>query len=226
MVDPSKLPVYDGTRVTYLEFAVVGLSLGLFMQLGLERVGQALRNEQLMGTLESLLSTPTSAATIQLGSVTYDLVYVPIRTAIFLLAISLAFGLHFDVAGLGPALAILVAFIPFVWGVGVSSAATVLTFRRGSGIVSLAVVGLTLISGVYFPIDLLPDWAGRLADVNPIALAIDGMRESLLGDAGWDEALPVAGVLAAMGAASLAIGFAAFRAAMNRERRLGTLGLY
>ncbi len=226
LVDASKLPTYDGTRVTYLEFAVVGIALGLFLQLGLHRVAQAVRNEQLMGTLESLLLTPTSSSTIQAGSVAFDLVYVPVRTAVFLLAISLAFGLHFELSGLLPALAILIAFIPFVWGLGVASAATILTFRRGGGLIATATLGLALLSGVYFPIDLLPAWLVGIAELNPVALAIEGMREALLGGAGWGDVLPSAGVLAAMAVASLTLGQAAFRAALRRERRLGTLGLY
>jgi ABC-2 type transport system permease protein len=226
LVDASKLPTYDGTRVTYLEFAVVGIALGLFLQLGLHRVAQAVRNEQLMGTLESLLLTPTSSSTIQAGSVAFDLVYVPVRTAVFLLAISLAFGLHFELSGLLPALAILIAFIPFVWGLGVASAATILTFRRGGGLIATATLGLALLSGVYFPIDLLPAWLVGIAELNPVALAIEGMREALLGGAGWSDVLPSAGVLAAMAVASLTLGQAAFRAALRRERRLGTLGLY
>jgi ABC-2 type transport system permease protein len=226
LVDGSKLPTYDGTRVTYLEFAVVGIALGLFMQLGLDRVARAVRNEQLMGTLESLLLTPTSSSIIQVGSVAFDLVYVPVRTAVFLLAISLAFGLHFELSGLLPAIAIVIAFIPFVWGLGVASAATILTFRRGGGLIATATLGLALLSGVYFPIDLLPAWLVGVAEVNPVALAIEGMREALLGGAGWSDVLPSVAALAGLALVSLALGQAAFRAALRRERRLGTLGLY
>ena len=71
MIDPSKLPTFGGTEVTYLEFAAIGIALGVFMQLALDRVSTALRGEQLMGTLESLLVTPTSPSTVQLGSVAY-----------------------------------------------------------------------------------------------------------------------------------------------------------
>ena len=226
LVDGSKLPTYDGTRVSYLEFAVVGIALGLFMQLGLDRVARAVRNEQLMGTLESLLLTPTSSSTLQAGSVAFDLLYVPVRTAVFLLAISLAFGLHFEPGGLLPAIAILLAFIPFVWGLGVASAATILTFRRGGGLIATAALGLALLSGVYFPIALLPGWLVGVAELNPVALAIEGMREALLGGAGWGDVLPSIGVLCAMALVSLALGQAAFRAALRREQRLGTLGLY
>lgn len=226
MIDPDKLPTFAGTQVTYLEFAAIGIAIGVFMQLALDRVSTALRGEQLMGTLESLLVTPTSPATVQVGSVAFDLVYIPLRTAGFLVAVALAFGLHFEPSGLLPALVLLMVFIPFVWGLGVASAAVIMTFRRGGGVLGIGVVGLGLISGIYFPLDLLPNWLAALAAFNPIAIAINGMREALLGGVGWSETLHDVLVLAPMSAAALVLGLYAFRLAVRRERTLGTLGLY
>src|SRR6476646_2257502 len=77
MVDPRVLPTFGGTRVTYLEFAAIGIVIGAFLSLGLGQVAAAVRQEQLMGTLESLLMTPTTPGTIQIGSVAYQLVFVP-----------------------------------------------------------------------------------------------------------------------------------------------------
>jgi ABC-2 type transport system permease protein len=226
MIDPSALPTFAGTQVTYLEFAAVGIAIGVFMQLALDRVSTALRGEQLMGTLESLLVTPTAPATIQLGSVAFDLVYIPLRTAVFLVAVALIFGLHFELSGLLPALALLFVFIPFVWGLGVASAAAIMTFRRGGGVMGIGVVALGLLSGIYFPLTLLPGWLQTIADLNPVAHAINGMRDALLGGAGWSEIAPDLVVLAPLSVGSLCLGLYLFRRAVARERRLGTLGLY
>jgi ABC-2 type transport system permease protein len=226
LVDPSLLPTYGGSEVTYLEFAAVGIALGVFIQFGLDRVAAAMRGEQLMGTLESVLVTPTAPSTIQLGSVIFDLVYVPIRTAVFLTAIALAFGLDFSASGLLPALLIVVVFLPFVWGLGVATAAALLTFRRGGSFVGLGVVLLGLCSGVYFPLDLLPHWIAEIGSNNPIALAIEGMRDALLGGATLGDLAPRILALIPMAAASLTFGLVAFRLALRRERSLGTLGLY
>jgi ABC-2 type transport system permease protein len=87
-------------------------------------------------------------------------------------------------------------------------------------------VGLGLISGIYFPLDLLPGWLAAIAEYNPIAIAIQGMREALLGGVGWGEIARDVAILTPMSAASLALGLIVFRLAVRRERRLGTLGLY
>ena len=93
------------------------------------------REEQLMGTLESLMMTPTAPTTVQLGSVMYDLVYVPIRTAIFLGIAVAVLDVRLHLSGAVPAAVVLLAFIPVVWGLGMVSAAAVFTFRRGLGFV-------------------------------------------------------------------------------------------
>ena len=134
------------------------MTLGGFVHLGLERVSAALRNEQLMGTLESLLTTPTSSQTVQVGSVLFDLIFIPLRMGLLLLMLALVFGLGLDIGGVPQSLVLLVFFMPFVWGLGILAAAITLTFRRGAGIVGLATGALTLISGLYFPLALLPNW--------------------------------------------------------------------
>jgi hypothetical protein len=59
-----------------------------------------------------------------------------------------------------------------------------------------------------------------------MTLAIEAMRESLLGDGGWSDVSTALLVLAPSSLATLALGIVAFRAALLRERRRGTLGLY
>ena len=226
MIQPSELPSFGGAQVDYLEFVAIGIAVSVFVQLGLGRVAAAFRAEQLMGTLESMLTTPTSPSTIQLGSVVFDLVYVPIRTACFLVVMALAFGIDLQVGGLLPAVVLLLVFIPFVWGLGVLGAAAILTFRRGGGLAGIVGTLLGLASGAYFPLTLVPDWAEALAEANPIAILLDGLRGLLLGGDGWGSILPDLALLAPVSAASLALGILAFRVALARERGRGTIGLY
>lgn len=226
MIDPTVLPEYGGRNPTYMEFVVVGIALGAFIALGLNRMTSAIRNEQLMGTLESLLMTPTMSATVLIGSVAYDIVYIPLRTLLFLVVATVVFDLQYELEGVGQAAAILFLFIPFIWGLGVISAALILTFKRGSGFVGIGAVLLTLASGAYFPIALLPGWLVPIAEANPIAVAIGGMREAIIGGAGWGEVAADLAYLLPMSVLSLIVGILAFRLGLRRERRTGTLGLY
>jgi ABC-2 type transport system permease protein len=226
MVDETVLPEYGGSPATYMEFVAVGIALGTFMQLALSRVATGIRNEQVAGTLESLLMTPTASATIQVGTVVYDLIYIPVRTVVFLVLVAVGFGLHFEADGLLPAAAVLLAFIPFVWGIGIATAGGILTYRGATAFTGFGLTVLTLFSGAYFPLTLLPDWVERLAAVNPVAIAIEGMRQPLLGGTGWSETAVDVLTLLPFAVASLAVGITVFRLALRRERRRGSLGLY
>ena len=56
----SAVPSYNGQQATYMAFAMIGVAIGVFLQLGLDQIATGMRQEQLMGTLEPLLLTPTA----------------------------------------------------------------------------------------------------------------------------------------------------------------------
>ena len=225
MVDPSKVPVGEGPNA-YAAFVSIGIALAAFMSLALGRVTTAIQREHLIGTLESLLVTPTRYTTLQLGSVAWDLIYVPLRTCIFLALVTVLYDIDFTWSGLPAALLILMTFIPFVWGLGVVSAGAVLTFRRGAGLVAVFGALLSLGSGAYFPLELFPDWLETFVWWNPVAVAMRNARAGMLEGAGLTEVLPGAAVILGSAAITLTVGLFTFRAAVARERHAGTIGLY
>lgn len=226
LVADDRLPSFNGSETTYIEFVAIGIVVNLFVQIALTRTATAIRTEQMLGTLEALLMTPTATATVQLGSAVFDLVYVPLRTAIFLGFLALVVGLDLHASGILPSAAILLAFIPFVWGLGLATAGAILTFRRGDGGMMVGVTLLGLASGAFFPLSLLPGWIATVAEYNPLAIAIQGMREALLGGTGWSEVPGHVALLVPMSVFSLLAGALVFKLALGRERRRGTLGLY
>jgi ABC-2 type transport system permease protein len=149
-----------------------------------------------------------------------------VRTALFLLIAALSFGVHYHAAGFAPAAAVVLVFIPFIWGVGATAAAGVLTFRRGASLFGAGAFALTFSSGAFFPLGVLPHWLETIAKLNPIAVAIDACRRALLGGDGWSDLLPRIGVIAGASAVAMVLGLVSFRLALQRERRLGTLGMY
>jgi ABC-2 type transport system permease protein len=226
LVNPAKVPSFGGQQASYMQFVVVGIAVTSFVQVSLARVTTVIRTEQLQGTLETLLLTPTAPATFQLGSALYELVYVPVRVVLFLAISAVLFGVSFTTQGLPEAIAVLVVFVPVVWGLGIASAAATITFRRGTTLVGAIGSVLTISSGAYFPVESLPPWASWVATLNPVRLALDAVRDALLGGAGWADVAPTIVKLVPMAVVSLAVGVWSFRAALRRERKHGTLGLY
>ena len=226
IVDPAQMPTYGGTPATYMEFVMIGVVVSTLSGLLLQRVATAIREEQMIGTLEALLTSPISPATIQVGSIAFNLLFIPVRMTVLLGVVALVFGLHFHADGIVPALVVLAAFVPFVWGLGLIGAAATVTFRRGAGLAAAGMSLLALVSGAFFPLALLPGWLQTLAEVNPVAITIEAMREALIGGAGWGAVRPDALLLMPLSAFAVVVGAFAFRAALQREHRRGTLGLY
>jgi len=226
LVDPKALPAYGGTHATYMQFVSIGIVVGALLQLATGRIAAGVRGEQLMGTLESLLLTPTAAATIQVGTVAYDFIYIPIRMAVFLGVIAVAFGLHFDLSGIGPSVILVIALLPFVWGIGIANAAATLTFRRSGSPAGLLMTLLSIGSGSFFPLTVFPQSVASAVANTPVAIALGGIRRALIGGEGWSVLGWNLVVLAAFSIVALICGLLAFRLALRREWRRGSLGLY
>ena len=226
MVGSEGVPEYGGEPTSYLAFAAIGVAVGVYLQFALTRVAVAIRQEQLQGTLESMLSTPTAPGTVQLGLVVFDLLYVPLRTFVFLGVMALLFELGFDASGIVPALLLMLALTPFVWGLGVLGAAVILVLRKGSGIAALAGGLIALASGAYVPVDVLPGWVEQIAAWNPIAVTLEGMRSSLLAGPDWGATVGDLGRILPFSVLALGGGLAGFRVALRHERVRGTLGIY
>jgi len=91
---------------------------------------------------------------------------------------------------------------------------------------SFAVQGfMLLVSGVYYPLTVLP-WPLQVAGyVSPLTYALAGMRSSLLQGATAAGQLPTVAILLGMGAVLIPLGFAVFTWAERRAKRLGLLKL-
>lgn len=226
LVDPARMPQLGGTRADYMGFVAVGLTVAAFYQMGVAKMIGAVRNEQLMGTFEALLVTPTAPTTIQIGLVIYDLIRIPVRAGLFLVLADRVFGVNIYWTGLAQAMAITLVFLPFVWGVGAALAAVVVTFRQATAVIGFVNYALLLGSGTYFPMELLPSWLETTINLNPLALALNGARAALLGGAGWGTTLSLIVMILPLSILTWIAGTLGFRFALDRERRAGTLGLY
>jgi len=82
---------------------------------------------------------------------------------------------------------------------------------------------LLLVSGVYYPVDVLPWWLRIFSPFSPITYVLTGVRAAVL------EGAPIGGVggdllvLAVMGSLLVPSGIAAFVAAERYAKRTGRL---
>lgn len=208
---------------SYFSFALVGVAFFDYLGVSLSAFDQSLEEAKQNGTLESLLVTQTSLPVILAGSALYPFALLSLRTVAYLGWGVLLF--HFPATQanwLGAVLVLAASILAFV-GLGVLSASYTLVFKRGNPVkwVFAGVAGL--VSGIMYPVSVLPAplrWAGRLL---PVTYSLEGMRAALLGHASIGDLWPVLRALLAFAAVLLPLSLAAFAWALRRTKITGTL---
>jgi ABC-type polysaccharide/polyol phosphate export permease len=210
----------------YLGFWVVGLALAELFHVSLSAWSTRVRQAQLEGTLEAVLSTAAPASHVVLASGLYDLLAGLGRLAVYLVAGMLVFDVDFSRADpAAAALTFALALCTFV-GLGVLGGALTMVLRRTDPISAFAWLGAATLGGVFYPVDSLPAWAHTLSYLLPIAPALTALRAALFQGAGVAELGRPLAALALFAALVWPLAALAFRHAVARARDDGSLSQY
>ena len=82
---------------------------------------------------------------------------------------------------------------------------------------------LLLVSGVYYPLAVLPGPLRLIGEMSPMTYTLAGIREAMLQGRGVAALLPTVALLIAMGAVLIPTGLWVFARAEGRAKRLGLL---
>ncbi len=109
-------------------------------------------------------------------------------------------------------------------GVGIVAAILPLLFpEKGSQMTHVIISLLLLVSGVYYPVSVLPAWLQVFARYSPATYVLEGTRAALLDGAAtlalWQYILPLIG----MGAIAVPVGLWLFGLAERYAKRTGKL---
>jgi ABC-2 type transport system permease protein len=88
----GSLNTYGGD---YFSFVLLGLALSIYMTLGLQTFSSAIREGQMMGTLEIMLLSPTKLNVILLSSAVWAYAFDSLRVFILLTLGTTVFGVSF-----------------------------------------------------------------------------------------------------------------------------------
>jgi ABC-2 type transport system permease protein len=205
-------------------YLLIGSLLWGFLSLVFMEAAFAISWERWEGTIEYTFMAPIRRVTHLLGICLFAIGYGLARTFILLMVAIATFNLDFSRANVGAAVAVLAATtLPLIGLAIFTSVLPMLSPQKGEQM-SIALQGfLLLVSGVYYPLTVLP-WPLQVAGyASPLTYALEGMRQSLLNGAGVREELPAILILLAMGAAMIPGAVWVFSWAERRAKRLGLL---
>jgi ABC-2 type transport system permease protein len=205
-------------------YLLIGALLWGYLSLVFMEAAYAIAWERWEGTIEYTFMAPVRRMTHLMGICLFAIGYGLARTFIVLIAAVAIFNLDFSRADLLGTLVVLAASIVPLIGLAILTSVLPLLSPQKGEQMSFAVQGfMLLVSGVYYPLTVLPAPLQLAGSISPLTYALAGMRRSLLDGAGVGDQLPTVAILLGMGVVLIPLSIAVFTWAENRAKRLGLL---
>jgi ABC-2 type transport system permease protein len=200
---------FNPTR-NYKHWMVPALMVSLTTIIGLLLTAQNITRENELGTLEQLNVTPMT----KIQFIAAKLIPFWILS-LLIFSIGLAIGkLVFDIPMRGNLLLVYLAaavYLIVVLGMGLGISTVTRTQQQSMFVAFFFILIFLLMSGLFTPVDSMPDWAQRVAEANPVKHFVAVMRAVLVRGAGLETVgRPIAG-LGVAGLAVLALAVMRYR---------------
>jgi ABC-2 type transport system permease protein len=205
---------------TLLIGAVIWSYLGIVFEFMTETVAW----ERWEGTIEYTFMAPLRRSVHLFGVGAFAVIYGVFRSAVLFAVVATFFGLDLpDANFLAAILVLAVASFSFM-GVGtMTSVLPLISPEKGAQLGFVAQGTLLVISGVYYPVSVLPQWMQWLSTISPATYALRGIRRALLDGAGvggvWGDIWP----LMIIGVIAMPLGLWVFRQGEIYAKKHGKL---
>ena len=137
--------------------------------------------ERWEGTIEYTFMAPLSRAMHLAGAGIFAVLYGLIRAMILFVVVALFFDLACRNADYFAAFVVLVAGSLAFIGIGIMTAVLpLISPEKGAQLGFVAQGMLLVVSGVYYPVEVLPTWMEWLSVISPATYALDGIRGAIL----------------------------------------------
>ena len=200
--------------------AVIWAYLGIIFEILTETVAW----ERWEGTIEYTFMAPLSRPVHLIGMGLFAIGYGVIRAALLFGVVAAFFGLHLHNANYPAALVVLmVASISFI-GIGMMTAVLpLISPEKGTQLGFVAQGLLLVVSGVYYPVSVLPGWMQALSTISPATYALRGCRAAIINGAGLSDLTTEIWALLVIGAVSVPLGLWTFRTGERYAKKHGKL---
>jgi ABC-2 type transport system permease protein len=200
--------------------AVIWAYLGIIFEILTETVAW----ERWEGTIEYTFMAPLSRPVHLIGMGLFAIAYGLVRATLIFAVVAAMFGLHMPDANFGTAMLLLgVASISFI-GIGMMTAVLpLISPEKGTQLGFMAQGIMLVVSGVYYPVSVLPQWMQVISTISPATYALRGIRHAILLGATpadvWGDIWP----LLVIGAIAIPLGLWVFQRGERYAKRHGKL---
>jgi len=200
--------------------AVIWAYLGIIFEILTETVAW----ERWEGTIEYTFMAPLSRPVHLLGMGAFAVSYGVIRASLLFGVVAAMFGLTMPHAAFATALVLLaIASISFI-GIGMMTAVLpLISPEKGTQLGFIAQGLLLVVSGVYYPVTVLPQWMQWISVISPATYTLEGCRKAILDGAGPAQVWPDIWPLLVIGTLAVPLGLLVFRRGERYAKQHGRL---
>jgi len=212
----------DG-RVLVL-YLVTGTLVWRYLSIIFYWITDVIGMERWEGTIEYTLMAPIHRLTHMAGQTLFAVIYSLLFTAIILGVTVMLFDIDMSNANLWGATVMLIAGSLSFIGVGIVGSILPLLFpERGSQMTHVLIALLLLVSGVYYPVDVLPTILQKMAVFSPATYVIEGARQAFLEGTATTDLWHLIWPTLIMGVIAIPAGLWVFGQAERYAKRTGKL---
>jgi len=205
-------------------YLVVGTLVWRYLSLIFYWITDVIGMERWEGTIEYTLMAPIRRITHMAGQTLWSVFYSLVSTGIILLVTVLIFKLDLSRANLWGVLVMMLAGSLSFIGVGIVGSILPLLFpERGSQMTHVIIALMLLVSGVYYPVSVLPQALQKMAVFSPATYVLDGTRLALLEGVPTLDLWPYVWPTLIMGLVAIPVGLWVFGLAERYAKRTGKL---
>ena len=201
---------------------LIGAVIWAFLGIIFEFMTETVAWERWEGTIEYTFMAPLSRLVHLFGQGAFAVLYGLIRATILFFAVSAIIGVHAPDANYLAAFALLaIGSLSFI-GVGImTSVLPLISPEKGAQLGFVAQGLMLVVSGVYYPVSVMPEWMQWIAKISPATYALRGCRASIVDGAGiaWANVWPLL-IIAVL---ATPIGLAIFKVGERYAKRNGKL---
>ncbi len=203
-------------EVTQLKFFVPGIIGFIVLFTGINFSAIPIAYERDKGTLQRILSTPTSAWTVLVGKALAAMAQIFLGIVVVLAVGVTLFGvtdLYWRLELMVPA--IVLASLNSI-GIGLIFSSIAKDAEAANGIALAFAMPMQFFIGLYFPLEVLPGFIQAIAKVFPLTHGVEAIRQVMLYDAGFGEVAATFIILAVGALIVFTVGVVTYNLATKR----------
>lgn len=225
-VDSVDIPLLKPYGGSYFGFLIIGIAFSDYAALSINSFSGNIRDGQVTGTLEIILSSPTRLFLFLFSSSLWSYIFTTFRLFLYFLVSIIFFELKIGRVNFPAAFVIfLLSIITFI-AIGILSASLVIVFKKGGAVFQKFGVISMILSGAIFPTEVLPSTLKNISHYIPFTYTYRDLRLTILEGHSFAQLQEDIMILSGFAVVFMTISLVVFPYAVKKAKMKGSLAQY